>query len=72
MSSVKTKNQQRDKNIARNMLAYLRSWDQFGHPVGLSIDGESEYKTLYGSIATLILIIYMAYVSVLAFEPITS
>ena len=54
------------------MLAYLRSWDQFGQPVGLTINGESEFKTLYGSAASILLAGYMLYVLVIAYTPVFS
>jgi len=41
-------------------LNYLRSWDSFGRQVGLTINGDSAFKTLYGSMATLALTIYIA------------
>jgi hypothetical protein len=53
------RNKKRDKKNFGSLLAYLKSWDQFGQPVGLSINGESEFKTLYGSIASIGLGIYM-------------
>jgi hypothetical protein len=53
-----------------SLLSYLRSWDQFGQPVGLTIDGESEFKTLYGSAASIGLAAYMLYILVLAYTPV--
>jgi hypothetical protein len=55
-----------------SLLAYFRSWDQFGQPVGLTIDGESEFKTLYGSAASIGLAGYMLYILVLAYTPVFS
>jgi len=58
------------RKFGRKTLAYFKSWDMFGHPVGLSIHGEDEFKTHYGSIATLLLTIYMIFVLYVAFDPI--
>ena len=66
-----SKKQNREgRKFGRKTLAYFKSWDMFGHPVGLSIQGEEEFKTYYGSIATLLLTIYMLFVLYVAFEPI--
>jgi len=48
--------------FGKSVREYIRSWDQFGHPVALSLGGEDTYKTFYGSIATFLLAAYMAYV----------
>ena len=53
-----------------SLLAHLRNWDQFGQPVGLTINGESEFKTLYGSAASIGLAAYMLYILVLAYTPV--
>jgi len=55
--------------VGKNMLAYLKSWDQFGHPVGLSLGGDSKYKTMCGSIATLALACIIVWVSYENLEP---
>ena len=64
------RNKKRDKKNFGSMLAYLKSWDQFGQPVGLTIKGESEFKTLYGSAASIGLAAYMLYILVLAYTPV--
>ena len=43
---------------AHNFLSFIKSFDQFGKPVGLTIKGESEFKTLYGGILSVGLQIY--------------
>ena len=53
-----------------NFLTYLKSWDQFGKPVGLTIDGEGEFKTLYGSAASIGLGIYMIRIFIISFIPV--
>jgi hypothetical protein len=40
--------------------------------VGLTIDGESEFKTLYGSVASIGLSAYMLYILVLAYTPVAT
>jgi len=53
------------KKIGNNFLEYIRNFDQFGKPVGLTINGEGEYKTVYGSIVSLCLVIYILYILVI-------
>jgi hypothetical protein len=59
-----------DKNVsglkksAHNFLSFIRSYDNFGKPVGLTIDGESEFKTLYGGAASIGLSVYLIYILV--------
>ena len=55
---------------AHNFLSFIKSFDQFGKPVGLTIKGESEFKTLYGGILSVMLQIYFTYILVMAFIPV--
>jgi len=40
-------------------LDYVTTWDQYGVPVGLTLNGESHFKTIYGALASIGLGIYM-------------
>ena len=53
-----------------NFLSFLKSFDNFGKPVGLTIDGEGEFKTLYGGAASIGLGIYLIYILVINFIPV--
>ena len=53
-----------------NFLSFLKSFDNFGKPVGLTIDGEGEFKTLYGVAASIVLGIYLIYILVISFIPV--
>jgi len=48
--------------VGKNVLEYIKSWDQFGHPINLQLGGEDTYKTLYGSIFSILLALYMTWV----------
>jgi len=52
------------KKAAYNFTNFIKSKDSFGVPVGLTIKGESEFKTLYGGILSLCLKIYFVYLLV--------
>lgn len=58
------------KKHLRNFLNYLTTWDQYGVPVGLTLNGESHYKTIYGAIATIALGIYMIYIMKVSMVPV--
>ncbi len=58
------------KNHASNFLAWLKSYDKFGQPVGLTINGNSEFKTIYGGLASLTLGIYMIWILVFSLTPV--
>jgi len=49
--------------VGKNVLEYIKSWDQFGHPIGLSLGGEDTYKTWYGFIFTILIAGYMAFIT---------
>jgi len=51
-------------------LNYVRSWDSFGRKVGLTHQGDSEYKTLYGSFASIGLGIFIIRLVLLSFIPV--
>jgi len=46
------------KKTAYSFVDYIKSKDAYGVPIGLTIKGESEYKTFYGGIISLCLQIY--------------
>ena len=58
------------KQHASNFLACLKSYDKFGQPVGLTINGDSEFKTLAGGVATLALAIYMIWILIFSLTPV--
>jgi len=51
-------------------LDYVTSWDQYGVQVGLTLNGESHYKTIYGAIATFALGIYMTRIMYISMMPV--
>ena len=58
------------KKHLRNFLNYLTTWDQYGVPVGLTLNGESNFKTIYGAIASIGLGIYMIRVMMFVLMPV--
>jgi len=46
------------KKTAYSFVDFIKRLDAYGVPVGLTIKGESEYKTFYGGIISLCLKIY--------------
>jgi len=46
------------KRTAHSFVDFIKSKDAYGVPVGLTIKGESEYKTFYGGLISLALNIY--------------
>jgi hypothetical protein len=58
---------QKTKN---NFLKWLKSFDHFGKPVGLTIDGETEFKTLAGGSLTIILACYLIFILIQSFIPV--
>ena len=53
-----------------NFLAWLKSYDKFGQPVGLTINGDSEFKTQAGGVASLALAIYMIWILIFSLTPV--
>jgi len=58
------------KKHVGNFLDYIQSWDQFGHPVRLTINGEDTYKTLYGAAASIALGGYLIYIMIVCLLPV--
>lgn len=54
----------------RNFLTWLKKCDLFGQPVGLTINGNSDYKTLAGGAASVLLSIFMTYIFVISYIPV--
>ena len=54
----------------RNFLTWLKKYDLFGQPVGLTINGNSDYKTLAGGAASVLLSIFMTYIFVISYIPV--
>ena len=53
-----------------SFLDWLKSYDQFGKPVGLTIDGEDVFKTLQGGIVSVGFMAYILYLFIIAFIPV--
>jgi len=53
-----------------NFLTWLKSFDHFGKPVGLTIDGEAEFKTLAGGSLTILLACYLIFILIRSFIPV--
>jgi len=51
---------------------WLKAYDKFGQPVGLTINGDSEFKTIYGGVASLALGIYIIWIVVISFIPVVT
>jgi len=49
---------------------YIKSWDQFGRKVSLTIDGDDSYKTSYGGYASIALGCYMLYIAFVCLRPV--
>jgi hypothetical protein len=60
------------KKLARNFLAWLKAYDKFGQPVGLTINGDSEFKTLEGGAASVALGIFLVYIVTISFIPVVT
>ena len=58
------------KKSYHSFLSFLKGLDQFGKPVGLTIDGEGEFKTIYGGAASVGIGIYLIRIFVLSFIPV--
>jgi hypothetical protein len=58
------------KKILHSFLSLLKSQDQFGKPVGLTIDGEDVFKTLKGGVVTVAFMTYIYYLFVISFIPV--
>jgi hypothetical protein len=65
-----SKTAKRPKQHASNFLAWLKSYDKFGQPVGLTINGDSEFKTQAGGVASLALAIYMIWILIFSLTPV--
>ena len=51
-------------------MTWLKSFDHFGKPVGLTIDGEAEFKTLAGGSLTILLACYLIFILIRSFIPV--
>ena len=58
------------KKHVGNFLAWLKGYDKFGQPVGLTINGDSEFKTLAGGAASIALGIFLIYIVTISFIPV--
>ena len=58
------------KKHGSNFLAWLKGYDQFGQPVGLTINGDSEFKTIAGGAASIALGIYMIWILIFSLTPV--
>ncbi len=58
------------KKTYHSFLSFLKGLDQFGKPVGLTIDGEGEFKTVYGGAASVGIGIYLIRIFVVSFIPV--
>jgi len=58
------------KKIGNNFFEFLKDFDQFGKPVGLTINGDGEFKTVIGSIASIALAIYMIRILIISITPV--
>jgi len=52
------------------VLDIVKGLDNFGKPVSLTYNGETEFKTLYGGILSIALLGYMVYVTQALFIPV--
>ena len=53
-----------------SFLAWLRSYDQFGKPVGLTMDGDDVFKTLQGGIVSVGFMTYIYYLFITSLIPV--
>jgi len=53
----------------KKVLDIVKSLDNFGKPISLTYNGETEFKTLYGGILTIWLLSYMVLISYAFIEP---
>ena len=58
------------KKRVNNFLLWVKSYDKFGLPVGLAINGASEFKTLAGGASSVALGIFVIYIVSISFIPV--
>jgi hypothetical protein len=53
-----------------NFQMWLKKFDQFGKPVVLTIDGEEEFRTVFGGLSSIAFASYLIYILVISFIPV--
>jgi hypothetical protein len=49
---------------------FIKSWDQFGKSVGLTIAGDDKFRTVHGGIVSMVYLSYIIYWAFINFVPV--